>query len=528
MSGEISSTLNGLDSFNIKSAKYLSRFFRDEDISALSCPDILEEILRNAELEFVSKSIVSNFLTGFKDSTSFIKSSFAAIKDRSKFPLQKRANAFHKDRGIFVNSLKSLKSFKEKEFELFQKLLNSFKKSAVYVINFLKDLSLNDIGFLRKFISRIQKASSQILNEIKMITFSNRSLLDSDVEYFDQKPQKGLNIHDIYILNKCLTGIQKLADSILQLLNINKKGLKTYDLCIIYDSNNIVDNTDTLLNKIKAYIKELNTSTLTSIIKKHKELIPIPVLLTVCAIIIFNNIGTDEMIKTNPNIESKSISLNINTQSKIEPLAKTQNLNLDRHIIADESKSNYNDIFTASIPKNNKNISSSIKNEIAKAINADTSDLDIYSSIDYPNKVSNQLRSNVISRASEQRSDIADIINNSKTSLSMVATAYDLSVESCGKSPSSPSYGITHTGTRATTGRTIAVDPSIIPLGSRVYISFPSPYKYLDGIYIAEDTGSKIKGDKIDIFFGEDGPGEDEVNNEAKKFGVRGVIIYIL
>ena len=43
-------------------------------------------------------------------------------------------------------------------------------------------------------------------------------------------------------------------------------------------------------------------------------------------------------------------------------------------------------------------------------------------------------------------------------------------------------------------GRTIAVDPEVIPLGSEVMI---------DGkVYIAEDTGGAIKGNKIDLFVG--------------------------
>ena len=57
----------------------------------------------------------------------------------------------------------------------------------------------------------------------------------------------------------------------------------------------------------------------------------------------------------------------------------------------------------------------------------------------------------------------------------------------CGKT-----NGITATGTVATPGRTVAVDPNVIPLGSVVVI---------DGHkYIAEDTGGAIKGKKIDMF----------------------------
>ena len=54
--------------------------------------------------------------------------------------------------------------------------------------------------------------------------------------------------------------------------------------------------------------------------------------------------------------------------------------------------------------------------------------------------------------------------------------------------------GITATGTVATAGRTIAVDPQVIKLGSRVLI----PGR---GMYHAEDVGGAIKGNRLDIFF---------------------------
>lgn len=113
-------------------------------------------------------------------------------------------------------------------------------------------------------------------------------------------------------------------------------------------------------------------------------------------------------------------------------------------------------------------------------------------------------------------------------SIRMRATAYDLSKESCGKSPKHPLYGITCTGTRATVGRTVAVDPDVIPLGSRVSIRFPAEYSQLDGIYIAEDTGRLIKGDSIDIFFGEDKAGSRKVYESAMQFGVRYVDVKVL
>ncbi len=52
--------------------------------------------------------------------------------------------------------------------------------------------------------------------------------------------------------------------------------------------------------------------------------------------------------------------------------------------------------------------------------------------------------------------------------------------------------GNTASGTRPTSGRTIAVDPKVIPLGSKVIINGHT--------YTAEDTGKAIKGKKIDIY----------------------------
>ncbi len=61
-------------------------------------------------------------------------------------------------------------------------------------------------------------------------------------------------------------------------------------------------------------------------------------------------------------------------------------------------------------------------------------------------------------------------------------------------------YGtVTKTGTNPVEGRTIAVDPEVIPLGSKVYVSCES-WPEIDGWYIAEDTGGAIKGHIIDIY----------------------------
>ncbi len=101
----------------------------------------------------------------------------------------------------------------------------------------------------------------------------------------------------------------------------------------------------------------------------------------------------------------------------------------------------------------------------------------------------------------------------------MSATAYDLSYESTGKRPGDPYYGITRSGTKARPG-VVAVDPKVIPLGTKLYIeSLDSEWEDY-GLASAEDTGGAIKGNKIDLFM--------ENSEDVQKFGRRNVKVYIL
>lgn len=93
-------------------------------------------------------------------------------------------------------------------------------------------------------------------------------------------------------------------------------------------------------------------------------------------------------------------------------------------------------------------------------------------------------------------------------------TAYSAGVASTGKDESHPQYGITASGARVQEGRTIAVDPSVIPIGWWVYIEGI-------GFRRAEDKGSAIKGNKIDVYF--------DSNKIANKFGrKKGITVYVL
>ncbi len=77
--------------------------------------------------------------------------------------------------------------------------------------------------------------------------------------------------------------------------------------------------------------------------------------------------------------------------------------------------------------------------------------------------------------------------------------------------------GITASGLPATEN-VIAVDPRVIPLGTKVFVS--DPYCYV-GIRTAADTGGNIKGNFIDIYFDEDNP-------NLWGYGVRSARVYIL
>lgn len=107
---------------------------------------------------------------------------------------------------------------------------------------------------------------------------------------------------------------------------------------------------------------------------------------------------------------------------------------------------------------------------------------------------------------------------NGARSMIMNASAYDLSFESTGKRPGDKYYGITASGTQARPG-VVAVDPSVIPLGTKLYIeSMDGTGSY--GYASAEDKGGAIKGNRIDLFFAN--------RSDALKFGRRQVKVYIL
>lgn len=98
--------------------------------------------------------------------------------------------------------------------------------------------------------------------------------------------------------------------------------------------------------------------------------------------------------------------------------------------------------------------------------------------------------------------------STTEKTITVTATAYTADCAGCS--------GVTYTGQDLKANpnqKVIAVDPNVIPLGSRVYVE-----GY--GEAIAGDIGGAIKGNKIDLFIPN--------HNEAVAYGVRTVQVTIL
>ncbi len=105
---------------------------------------------------------------------------------------------------------------------------------------------------------------------------------------------------------------------------------------------------------------------------------------------------------------------------------------------------------------------------------------------------------------------------NYSRKLKVRATAYTSDYNHLGYRDD-PYAGMTASGKRAKRNpngySTIAVDPRVIPLGTKVYIE-----GY--GLAIAEDTGGAIKGNKVDLYM--------DTYPQTQNWGVRTVDMYIL
>lgn len=112
----------------------------------------------------------------------------------------------------------------------------------------------------------------------------------------------------------------------------------------------------------------------------------------------------------------------------------------------------------------------------------------------------------VYAKGKPKRSRKKTIKNNYEYLGEYTLTAY------CGCSHCSGGWGNkTSTGTTCKAKHTIAVDPKVIPYGSKIYIN--------GNEYTAEDCGGGIKGKRIDIYF--------DSHSDAVKFGRQKAKVYL-
>ncbi len=101
-------------------------------------------------------------------------------------------------------------------------------------------------------------------------------------------------------------------------------------------------------------------------------------------------------------------------------------------------------------------------------------------------------------------------------STTVVATGYTAGVESTGKSPGHPEYGITYSGVQVKRDlySTIAADLSVYPVGTVMFIP---DYGY----GVVADKGGAINGNEIDLYY-------PTVEDVYEKWGKKEVEVYIV
>ena len=195
-----------------------------------------------------------------------------------------------------------------------------------------------------------------------------------------------------------------------------------------------------------------------------------------------------------------SILNNINSEAVKANYLEKKDLNTNIYDFNKDLNTNIydfnNDIYAVNINNIDKSINIDFKSKSETIIN----DLNIHNKNIEEKKVDDAL--------STTNSDNIKIesnpTNNYKEVYTMMSTAYaGDTITYMGTTPVRDPDGIS----------TIAVDPSIIPLGSKVYIP-----GY--GLAIASDTGGLINGNRIDLFLNS----EDECIN----WGVQTVSLYLI
>ena len=129
--------------------------------------------------------------------------------------------------------------------------------------------------------------------------------------------------------------------------------------------------------------------------------------------------------------------------------------------------------------------------------------------------VTKEAKNKIIERGTKKPEPVVTVPKEQTVASIPVSLEQDstLQVIATGYTPGDPGCtGITYTGTKAARG-TIAVDPSVIPFGTKLYIP---GYGY----GVAADTGGAIKGNKIDLCY--------DTRTEALNWGIKNITVYVV
>lgn len=102
------------------------------------------------------------------------------------------------------------------------------------------------------------------------------------------------------------------------------------------------------------------------------------------------------------------------------------------------------------------------------------------------------------------------------TKANVIATGYTAGVESTGKNPGDPSYGITYSGVKVKRDlySTIAADLNVFPIGTILFIP-----DY--GFGVVADKGGAIKGNRLDLYY-------NTVKDVYEKWGKKSLDVFVI
>ena len=136
----------------------------------------------------------------------------------------------------------------------------------------------------------------------------------------------------------------------------------------------------------------------------------------------------------------------------------------------------------------------------------------MYSSVSREKKIEVAMAAPTVAVVTEVPVPTQEITKREEEEVSRSKNSRTMILEVSAYNPSDPTQcsgtGLAYDGRPAIPGRTIAVDPDYIPLGSKIHVP-----GY--GTFVAHDTGSYIKGNRVDVALA--------TNEECFKLGRRDI-----